>query len=122
MSKKKKNTSPDEGEGEAPNYFDSVVAKESPQPTSRRNRKNTSRGRLDIVRESAHRGGKTVTVISGFKGIGIPEIKELAKKIQKSCGVGGAVKGGRIEIQGDNREVVKRILEEAGFNPVFAGG
>ena len=122
MSNKKKPNSSAGEEIEAPNYYDSVVAKETPPPTSRRNRKNTTRGRLDVVRESAHRGGKTVTVISGFKGIGQPEIKELAKKIQKSCGVGGSVKNGRIEIQGDNREVVKRILEEAGFNPVFAGG
>jgi translation initiation factor 1 len=36
--------------------------------------------------------------------------------------VGGTVKEGRIEIQGDKREEVKRILTEAGFQPVFAGG
>ncbi|MDF1657693.1 MAG: translation initiation factor [Verrucomicrobiales bacterium] len=92
------------------------------QPTSRRNRKNTTRGRLDIVRETAHRGGKIVTVISGFKGIGLPEKQELARKIQKTCGVGGTIKDGRIEIRGDLRDQVKEILEEAGFNPVFSGG
>jgi len=36
--------------------------------------------------------------------------------------VGGSVKNGCIEIQGDKREEVKRILTEAGFNPVFSGG
>jgi len=46
----------------------------------------------------------------------------LAKAMQRACGVGGTVKEGRIEIQGDNREVVARILTEAGFRPVFAGG
>ncbi len=92
------------------------------QPTSRRDRKNTTRGRLDIIRETAHRGGKVVTVIANFKGIGLPEKQELAKMIQKTCGVGGTVKGGRIEIRGDVRDKVKEILEEAGFNPVFAGG
>ncbi len=92
------------------------------RPTSRRDRKNTNRGRLDITRESAHRGGKIVTVVSNFKGIGLPEKQELAKKIQKSCGVGGTVKDGRIEIRGDLRDKVKEILEEAGFKPVFAGG
>lgn len=92
------------------------------RPTSRRNRKNTSRGRVNIVRESAHRGGKIVTVISDFKGIGLPEKQELAKKIQKKYGVGGTIKDGRIEIRGDLRDEVKAILEEAGFQPVFAGG
>ena len=48
--------------------------------------------------------------------------QELAKKIQKACGVGGTVKDGGIEIQGDKRDEGKRILSEAGFNPVFSGG
>ena len=83
-------------------------------------RKN--RGRVDIVRQTAHRGGKTVTVVSGFVGIGLPEKEKLAKQIQQACGTGGTVKEGRIEIQGDRREAVARILTEAGFRPVFAGG
>ncbi len=90
--------------------------------TSTRGQKNTNRGRVDIIRQTAHRGGKAVTVVKNFKGIGQPEKEALAKKMQKSCGVGGTVKEGRIEIQGDKREEIKRILTEAGFNPVFAGG
>ncbi|MFN3409199.1 MAG: translation initiation factor [Limisphaerales bacterium] len=81
-----------------------------------------NRGRVDIVRQTAHRGGKTVTVVSGFTGIGQPEKEKLAQAMQRACGVGGTVKEGRIEIQGDNRETVARILREAGFRPVFAGG
>jgi translation initiation factor 1 len=81
-----------------------------------------SRGRVDIKRQTGGRGGKTVTVVSGFVGIGLPEKEMLVKKMQKSCGVGGTVKEGRIEIQGDKRVEVARILEEAGFRPVFAGG
>jgi len=42
--------------------------------------------------------------------------------MQKVCGTGGTVKEGRIEIQGDKRQEVARILTEAGFRPVFAGG
>lgn len=61
-------------------------------------------------------------MVSGFKGIGMPEKKELAKMMKTSCGVGGTIKDGTIEIHGDNREKVKEILEEAGFQPVFAGG
>ncbi|MFT5470127.1 MAG: translation initiation factor 1 [Verrucomicrobiales bacterium] len=94
----------------------------APTRTSRRGQKNTNRGRIDILRQTAHRGGKAVTVVKGFKGIGQPEIKELAKLMQKACGVGGTVKNGCIEIQGDKRDDVKRILTEAGFKPVFAGG
>ena len=81
-----------------------------------------NRGRVDIVRQTAHRGGKTVTVLTGFVGIGQAEKEALAKQIQKGCGAGGTVKEGRIEIQGDQRDIVARILIEAGFRPVFAGG
>jgi len=94
----------------------------STENTSKRGQKNISRGRVDIVRQTAHRGGKAVTVAKNFMGIGLAEKQELAKKIQKACGVGGTVKDGCIEIQGDKRDEVKRILTEAGFKPVFSGG
>ncbi len=81
-----------------------------------------NRGRVDIKRQTAHRGGKTVTVVTGFVGIGLPGKEKLAKEMQKRCGTGGTVKEGRIEIQGDRRAEVARILIEAGFRPVFAGG
>jgi translation initiation factor 1 len=81
-----------------------------------------NRGRVDIIRQTAHRGGKTVTVVTGFTGIGPDEKETLAKEIQKACGAGGTLKEGRIEIQGDQREAVARILTKAGFRPVFAGG
>ena len=91
-----------------------------PAPATAAPRKN--RGRVDIIRQTAHRGGKTVTVVRGFIGLGLPEKEQLAKKMQKVCGTGGTIKEGRIEIQGDKREEVARILTEAGFRPVFAGG
>ncbi len=81
-----------------------------------------SRGRVDILRQTAHRGGKTVTVVTGFVGISHSEKEALAKRMQTACGAGGTVKDGRIEIQGDQRDTVVRILTEAGFRPVFAGG
>ena len=67
-------------------------------------------------------GGRTVTVVKGFVGIGLPEKEQLAKAMQKACGTGGTVKKGQIEIQGDKRAEVARILSEANFRPVFAGG
>jgi translation initiation factor 1 len=81
-----------------------------------------SRGRVDIRRETGNRGGKTVTVVDGFVGIGLPEKEALAKKMRNACGCGGTVKDGAIEIQGDQREKIAAILSEAGFRPVFAGG
>ena len=81
-----------------------------------------NRGRVDIIRQTAGRGGKTVTVVKNFVGIGLPEKEKLAKAMQRACGTGGTVKDGQIEIQGDKREEVARILTEANFRPVFAGG
>ncbi|MDR4480541.1 MAG: translation initiation factor [Nitrospira sp.] len=92
------------------------------RPTAASSTHVKHRGRVDILRQTAHRGGKTVTVVTGFVAMGQTEKEQLAKEMQKACGVGGTVKDGRIEIQGDKREEVARILAKAGFRPVFAGG
>jgi translation initiation factor 1 len=81
-----------------------------------------NRGRVEIRRETGGRGGKTVTTVSGFIGIGLPEKEQLTKKMRGACGCGGTVKDGTIEIQGDQRETIAKILSEAGFRPVMAGG
>jgi len=86
-------------------------------PTSKK-----TRGRVDIIRQTAHRGGKTVTVVTNFAGVGPDEKERLRKEMQKVCGAGGTIKEGRIEIQGDHRDTVAKILTDAGFRPVFAGG
>jgi translation initiation factor 1 len=103
-----------------------VVIEQAARPAKEKGRSETgptrNRGRVDIRRETGGRGGKTVTVVSGFVGIGLPEKEQLAKKMRAACGCGGTVKEGAIEIQGDQRETVARILSEAGFRPVFAGG
>ncbi|MEC5125423.1 translation initiation factor [Verrucomicrobiales bacterium BCK34] len=130
MSRKKNRQSKGKGERGVPTPFSALNelsglpggSLEPARPTSRRDRKNTTRGRLNITREFAHRGGKIVTVVSNFQGISLGEKQELARKIQKSHGVGGTVKDGRIEIRGDLREEIKVILEEAGFQPKFSGG
>ncbi len=100
-----------------PSGTDHPSAHAAQRPAARKHR-----GRVDIVRQTAGRGGKTVTVVKGFVGIGLPEKEQLAKKMQKACGTGGTVKNGQIEIQGDKRQEVARILIEANFHPVFAGG
>ena len=101
----------------APEARSGIIPRDTPPTAATKNR-----GRVDIIRQTAHRGGKTVTVVKGFTGIGQAEQETLAKEMQKTCGTGGTVKEGRIEIQGDQREVVARILTNAGFRPVFAGG
>jgi translation initiation factor 1 len=104
------------------NLPDANPAGRASVPASRRSSPNKNRGRVDIIRQTAGRGGKTVTVVKNFVGIGLPEKEKLAKAMQRACGTGGTVKDGQIEIQGDKREEVARILTEANFRPVFAGG
>jgi predicted translation initiation factor SUI1 len=76
---------------------------------------------VKLSRETAGRRGRGVTVVSDLPLNG-EQLKELATKLKNACGTGGTAKDGRIEIQGDQREVVARILEGAGFRPVLAGG
>lgn len=83
--------------------------------------RRTDGDRVKVRREVAGRRGKAVTTISGVpvNDIGL---KELAGRLKKRCGVGGSVKQGVIEIQGDHRDVVIQLLEAEGYRPVLAGG
>ena len=78
-------------------------------------------GIVRIHRESKGRGGKGVCVITGLNKRE-DELKELAKKIKQQCGTGGTVKNDTIEIQGDQREKIKSVLESLGFTVKLAGG
>lgn len=93
-----------------------------PGPAARASAPAKQRGRVELRRTTAGRGGKTVTLATGFVGIGLPEKEALCKKMRSACGCGGTVKDGAIEIQGDQRETMARLLTAAGFRPVFAGG
>lgn len=77
--------------------------------------------RMKVRREVAGRKGKAVTTVTD---IALPdaELKALAQKLKKRCGVGGTSKNGRIELQGDHRDVVLEFLKEAGYDAVAAGG
>ncbi len=70
--------------------------------------------KLLVRKERKGRGGKVVTVISGFEGSDA-EIKALAKSIKQHCGTGGAVKGDDIIIQGDLADKIVQYLEERGY-------
>jgi len=78
-------------------------------------------GIVRIRRETKGRKGKGVTVAAGF-GLTDAELKPIAKKIKQKLSVGGAVKSGEIEIQGDLRQQLKPILESMGYQVKLAGG
>lgn len=78
-------------------------------------------GRVKVRREIAGRRGKAVTTVAGVP-LGEPALKELAGRLKKRCGVGGSVKDGVIELQGDHRDVVVEVLKGEGFDVVLAGG
>ncbi len=84
-------------------------------------RRRADGGRVQVRREVAGRRGRPVTTITGVP-VDDAGLRELASRLKKRCGVGGSVKDGVIEIQGDHREVALEILRAEGYAPVLAGG
>lgn len=78
-------------------------------------------GIVRLQRETKGRGGKAVTLITGVPLVQ-SELKALAKQLKQKCGVGGALKGDTIEIQGDQRALLKAELEKKGYTVKIAGG
>jgi translation initiation factor 1 len=74
-----------------------------------------------LHRESAGRGGKTVTLVKNLH-LSAEEMKSLAKVLKQECGTGGTVKDGAIEIQGEHREKIANLLIKLGYKVKIAGG
>ncbi|ASV55662.1 Translation initiation factor SUI1-related protein [Lelliottia jeotgali] len=78
-------------------------------------------GIVRIQRQTSGRKGKGVCLITGIDEDDAT-LAKLAAELKKKCGCGGAVKDGVIEIQGDNRDLIKTLLEARGMKVKLAGG
>src|SRR5262245_50362484 len=76
---------------------------------------------LKVGRETASRRGKGVTTVFDLP-FDEDGVRELAAMLKQRCGTGGAVKDGRIEIQGDQRERIVAELEKLGYKVKRVGG
>lgn len=77
--------------------------------------------RIRVGREVSGRGGKGVSVITGLP-LGGAALEELATRLKKLCGAGGAVRDGVIEIQGDHRDRLVAELCKLGYDAKRSGG
>ena len=80
-----------------------------------------SDGVVRVGRETKGRKGAGVTVVSGVP-LDEAGLKELAGVLKKSCGSGGTVRDGVIEIQGEHRDRLVLLLQARGWNVKRAGG
>ena len=80
-----------------------------------------AQAKVRVGREVAGRGGKGVTVITGLP-LDAAALEALAGQLKRACGAGGAVRGDRIEIQGEHRDRLLVELGKLGYDAKRAGG
>jgi translation initiation factor 1 len=96
--------------------------RKAPDPSRARARAVAAAGgRVKVRRETSGRRGKAVTTIAGVP-LDDDGLRALAGRLKKRCGVGGSVKDGVIELQGDHRDAVMDVLKGEGYDAVLAGG
>jgi translation initiation factor 1 len=69
---------------------------------------------LKIQASKSGRKGKTVTIISGFQ-CSSSTLTKLLKQLKTKCGAGGTIKDNVMEIQGDRRQQLVKILTDLGY-------
>ena len=74
-----------------------------------------------IQRTSKGRGGKVVTLVKNLL-LSPDDHKALTKHLKQTCGSGGTLKDGVIEIQGDHRRTIVVALQHLGYKTKLAGG
>ena len=85
--------------------------------------KEKSKGRVEVRREKAGRGGKTVTTLKDFPShIPLYTLEAITFELKKTCACGGTLKGRVVELQGDVCDRVSAELKLRGYHAVRAGG
>jgi len=76
---------------------------------------------LRVMRDRKMRGGKTVTLVTGFVG-SAADLELLGKRLKQKCGVGGSAKDGEIIVQGDFKQRIVQLLLDEGYRAKPVGG